>query len=393
MEYSYEHYREIIENVRDIIIEFYPDGIIYYISPQIFEMLGYQPLEIIGHKIQSLIHPTDQRKFLKKIKETLESGETINEDLRIRHRTGNYLVISFRGSLMRGKGKPKFIAVLRDISMRKKMENDLRDAFQKIQLQNEELRKLDKLKDEFYEDVCHELFTPLISIKGFIEFLLNYKKLERGIYQDLQVILRNEIRLENLINNIINYSRLKSGRVVLKKDRFRPSEIIRKILDDLEPIFREENFDFEIILGSDDYLVFDKLQIQRLLTNLIMNAIAFSKDSGKILIESKVEETVWKCSIRDYGIGIKAQDIPNLFSHANQERRADGVVIEGLGFGLASCKKIVESYRGKIWAESEGLEKGATFHFELKLEQDLEQQKLKQDYQCSEPSKTGSPSK
>ncbi|MHA1428754.1 MAG: ATP-binding protein [Candidatus Helarchaeota archaeon] len=365
MEYSYEHYREIIENVRDIIIEFYPDGIIYYISPQIFEMLGYQPLEIMGHKIQSLIHPTDQRKFLKKIKETLESGETINEDLRIRHRTGNYLVISFRGS----------------------------DAFQKIQLQNEELRKLDKLKDEFYEDVCHELFTPLISIKGFIEFLLNYKKLERGIYQDLQVILRNEIRLENLINNIINYSRLKSGRVVLKKDRFRPSEIIRKILDDLEPIFREKNFDFEIILGSDDYLVFDKLQIQRLLTNLIMNAIAFSKDSGKILIESKVEETVWKCSIRDYGIGIKAQDIPNLFSHANQERRADGVVIEGLGFGLASCKKIVESYRGKIWAESEGLEKGATFHFELKLEQDLEQQKLKQDYQCSEPSKTGSPSK
>jgi len=252
------------------------------------------------------------------------------------------------------------VEVTRDITERRNAEEALKRALT-------ELKKLDRLKDEFYADLSHEIRTPLVAIKGFSELLLRSSNLDEIQRHDIEIILRNEDRLERLIHEMLDYSRLKSGKIFFKRDKIRVSKILQELKQELAPLIQEKQLIIEEYLNPDDELILDKHQITKVIRNLLTNAIKFSFPTGKITIKSNIHKGIWAFSVKDNGIGIPKNEIPHIFSRFVRLKNADMLQSTGIGLGLTICKKIIEAYNGKIWVESGGLNKGATSHFQLKL--------------------------
>jgi len=124
---------------------------------------------------------------------------------------------------------------------------------------------------------------------------------------------------------------------------------------------------FEEKFTPDTELVLDKQQSMKVVRNLLSNAIKFSLPWGTIFIKSRIEEGLWTFSIQDQGIGILEKDIPHLFSRFTRLKPAENMNVEGIGIGLAICKKIMDLYHGTIWVESDGLNRGSTFSFQITL--------------------------
>lgn len=231
----------------------------------------------------------------------------------------------------------------------------------------EALEKLNQMKDEFYTDISHEYRTPLTAIKGYSELLLQSNNLNKSQKEDLHAILRNEMRLEQLANEIIEYSRLRSGHVQFQKDKFRVSDICKDIKEEFEVPLNKK----QLVLGaeytSDEEIVLDRVQITRVLKNLLSNAIKFSFPNGKIIIQSILKNNIWRFSIQDFGIGIVKEDIPKMFIRFIKLNQSKEMNRNSIGIGLAICKNIINKYGGRIWVESDGLNKGTTISFEVNL--------------------------
>jgi len=256
---------------------------------------------------------------------------------------------------------------IHEITQQKLMEQKLQSAFQKIKNQNEKLKEIDRIKDEFYADISHEFRTPLVAIKGFAELLLTASNLEETQRDDIKIILRNERRIERLTSEMLEYSRLKSGKVKLQTDHFYISDIINEVEKEFLHKINQKQLIFNKIIQPDVELKLDKYQITKVITNLISNAIKFSFPGGKVTIESRIEEKIWKFSVRDNGIGIAKKDLPKLFSRFVKLQKQKGINEDGIGIGLAISKKIIDVYNGTISVESKGLNRGSTFKIELPL--------------------------
>ena len=223
------------------------------------------------------------------------------------------------------------------------------------------------MKDEFFEDVAHELHTPLVSIKGFVEILKENPDMNESSQEDLEIILRNEERIERLIREMLDYSRLKSGNIQFKKDHFQLSVFLEDIIEELKHLIKGKQLNIEMSLDRDVELVIDKDQIAKVVNNLLVNAIKFSLKGGKILISSSINNELWTLSVRDYGIGISKKDIPKIFTRFTRLKTVNGTRAEGIGLGLAISKKIIDNYGGKVWIESDGLNKGVIAIFQLNI--------------------------
>ena len=191
--------------------------------------------------------------------------------------------------------------------------------------------------------------------------------MNENLRKDVETVLRNELRLETLILGMLDYSRLKSGKVQFEKDQFRVSEILTELKQEQDLPMKKKQLSIEEIFDPDIELVLDKCQIKTAIENLFTNSIKFSFAGGKIIITSSIKNGLWTFSVRDYGIGIPKEEIPKLFTRFYRLKNPEGMRANGLGLGLSICKKIVEFYDGKIWAESEGLNKGTTITFQLDL--------------------------
>ncbi|MBD3229844.1 MAG: PAS domain S-box protein [Candidatus Lokiarchaeota archaeon] len=262
------------------------------------------------------------------------------------------------------------IGMSKDITKLKEAEKEKEKLLKKIKLQNKELKQLDKLKDEFFADAAHEFKTPLISIQGFTELLLKSKNLTQEEISDLETIHRNSVKLEKLIEEILNYSRLQANVIKLKEDTFKISTLIKLIKKDLQLELEKKNLEIKEYYNPDSEVILDKNQIMRILRNLISNAIKFSYPNSKIEIYSSISDNrEWRFEIKDYGVGIKNEDLSNIFSRYGKLKQYNNELNpKGLGLGLTICKKIIEVYKGDIWAESDGLRSGSTFKFRIPLQ-------------------------
>jgi len=363
---SENNYRLITENANDLIAVLNGNFKFEFINNQTFQrLLGYSQKDLLGRSALELLHPADVEIALKLVSEGTAIDEGTGE-LRIQRKNGTYIWVDVRGQRFFNKdGQKKALLITRDITERKRTEEKLQDAFEKIQRQNVELQELNQMREEFYADVSHELRTPLISIKGYTELLLNSTNLKTIQQQDLRTILRNEQRLEHFIDEILEFASLKAGKIRLHKDSFRISEIIDELRADFQFQIHQRRLEIEENFGNNQILLLDRYKITSVVKNLFVNAVKFSHVDGKILIKSSVEDDCWDFSIRDSGIGILKIDLSKLFTRFSKLEQSNRMTLDGVGLGLSICKKIIDFYGGKIWVASEGLNKGATFSFQI----------------------------
>ena len=234
------------------------------------------------------------------------------------------------------------------------------------------LKELNQMKSEFLKRTSHELKTPLVSIKGFSELLLD---LHKDSLNDDSISIVNEIkdgclRLETLINDILKTSELDSGSVELKKEINDLTPLINICVNEVNGIARLRNQVIKLNIQQEMSTFFEKESIHQVFSNLITNAVKYTPKNGEITIESKIKQGYYYISIIDSGIGFTKEEEKDLFSQFGKiERYGKGmdVMIEGSGLGLYISKKIIEMHDGQIWMESEGRNKGSTFTFTLPI--------------------------
>ena len=235
-----------------------------------------------------------------------------------------------------------------------------------IKLQNERLKELDRMKSEFLSTAAHELRTPLTSILGFSEILLKRKLDEERKNRFLKIINEESVGLSALINDLLDLSRIESGKGF--KITKAPIQIKEVILENID-IFKHQTDKHTFKVNLPDDLVkieADKDKINQVMENLISNALKFSPEGGEITVSVKETKDEVKVSVSDAGMGIPEKELLHIFEKFYRASNVSSGAIGGTGLGLGIAKYIVESHGGKISVESE-VGKGSTFSFTLPL--------------------------
>ncbi|MBU3933777.1 MAG: GAF domain-containing sensor histidine kinase [Candidatus Omnitrophica bacterium] len=232
---------------------------------------------------------------------------------------------------------------------------------------NEKLKKIDKLKSEFVSAVSHELRTPLTSIKGYAAILMAGKLgvVPAPVKERLEKINKHSDSLTKLVNDLLDISRIEAGKVGMKLEKLNLKDVLSEVVDITAPQIKEKKIQFTIdIPEKAPACMADKVQLGRVLTNLLGNAIKFTPEKGKISIKAREVEGLLQIDVRDSGIGIGEEELAKIFDEFYREDNAINQKIKGAGLGLSLVKHIVEAHKGKVWVSSK-LGCGATFCFTL----------------------------
>ena len=234
----------------------------------------------------------------------------------------------------------------------------------------DKLKELNRLKSEFFRRASHELKTPLISIKGFSDLILSLHadQLDTIIVSRLEEINDGCERLQNLINNLLKSSRLESTGLKPKLKMEDLSFLIKFCVHELESLVVSRNQSIRLDIPHELFVKIEKEEIHDVLSNLLTNAIKYTPPKGKIEIKTELKDDSVVVSVKDNGIGFTEEQKTKIFHQFGKiERYGQGLDlgIDGTGLGLYISKRIVELHGGKIWMDSEGKNKGASFYFSL----------------------------
>lgn len=239
----------------------------------------------------------------------------------------------------------------------------------------EQLKKTMEAKSQFISMASHELRTPLTSIKEGIRLVLQGKdsQLDDKQKKFLGLAQRNVDRLARLINNVLDFQKLDSGKIDFNIQENDANEVVREIKETTTTLANDKKLSLITELDESLPIVkFDWDKIMQVLMNLVNNAIKFT-DQGSVTITSAKEGNTIRISVQDTGPGIKEEDLPRLFHEFEQLEDVGNRKPGGSGLGLVISQKIIERHNGKIWAESE-YGKGTAFHFVLPVEERREKQ-------------------
>ncbi|MFH1643517.1 MAG: ATP-binding protein [Patescibacteria group bacterium] len=245
---------------------------------------------------------------------------------------------------------------------------------ERLQKAYKDLQKLDKAKSEFISIASHQLRTPLSAIKGYVSMLSEgtYGDLPEKTEKPLNNVYKANERLIKLVNNLLNLSRIESGKIELKFDKYSLEEIIEETIDSLKKPVQKKNLyiKFEKPKKSLPKIFMDKSKMVEILTNLIDNAIKYTTEGGiTITLKSEkikeMESAVIK--ITDTGSGMSQDEISKIFKSFSRGMAGTKLYTEGVGLGLYIAKKFVQMHKGDIKAESKGRNKGSTFTIILPL--------------------------
>jgi PAS domain S-box-containing protein len=355
-----------------------------YLSPQWLGMLGFDVGELPSHfsTWEKLVHPEDLPYMLEKLNAHLQDATIPYQlDYRVKTKGGEYRWIANYGkAVVRDEaGNPlRMTGTHRDISEAKKAEAELRQANEQLAISNHELARATRLKDEFLATVSHELRTPLNAILGISEgmqdqvFGVINEKQRRG----LQTIERSGKHLLELINDILDLSKIEAGQMELHYTQVALNSLCQSSLTFISQQAFQKRIQLEVkIQPCLPDLMLDELRIRQVLINLLNNAVKFTPEGGKVTLQITYEritpqaqttslQNVIRIAIIDTGIGIAAENIKKLFQPFIQIDSALNRQYNGTGLGLALVKRIVEMHGGTVGVSSE-LGVGSCFTVDL----------------------------
>ena len=377
---SEEKYKLLANHSTDIISRHGIDDLTYlYISPSCEPLLGFSPEEMVGKSALEFIHPDDHTAILDAL-EKIKKTEELIVSFRKLKKNGEFLWVESNNRCVHDPVTGEItevVAVSRNITMRKEYEETLRRNQMALEKQNTEYLALneelkhakeraeesDRLKSAFLANMSHEIRTPMNGIVGFAELLKIADGTGDQLPEYVDIINASSKRLLNLIDDLLDISKIEAGSIEIHAERFS----IRDLLRELHVFFKNEatskGLDLQLELGpletQDYFLSTDRLKVFQILTNLIKNALKFT-EVGSVHVSFEQTSDAIKIHVEDTGVGIDATQRDVIFDRFRQGDTRLNRRFEGSGLGLSISKSFAELLGGQVVFESES-GKGSTF--------------------------------
>jgi two-component system sensor histidine kinase/response regulator len=366
---SEKRYRQILATSFDAFVEMDSLGRITDWNVQAERIFGWARAEMIGENLPEKIIPALQRdNYQKEIRQLLAQGQVSGEhrrfEIAVSSRDGGGIPAEITISAMWLDGVHQFAAFVRDLSERKRFEQDLHDAKEAAEVANQ-------AKSTFLATMSHEIRTPMNGILGMTDLVLDTKLTEEQ-REHLGLVKFSAESLLTVINDILDFSKIEAGKLELESIPFELRESLGETMKALG--FRAHQKQLELVFDVrpevPEALLGDPGRIRQILINLVGNAIKFT-ERGEIVVSVDEESGVSNAThlhfaVRDTGVGIAAEKQGKIFEAFAQ---ADGSMARkygGTGLGLTICKRLAELMAGRVWMESQPGQ-GSTFHFVIRV--------------------------
>jgi len=375
---SEEKYRTLVEHAKDGIV-IIQDQRFVYVNPSLVAMSERSREELIGTPFIQHVAEEEVPKLVYYYENRMNGrdSESMYETV-FKTKSGQRIYAEVNAALIPYQGRPADLVIIRNVNERKKAEAEIRKLNETLERRveertrelasaNERLIELDRLKSLFLASMSHELRTPLNSILGFTGLLLMRMSgtLNDEQVKQLTMVQTSATHLLELINEILDISKIESGRVDLTIDSFPIAEVTSETLKAVTPLAKAKGLDLAAEVPENLMLQSDRRRVKQVLMNLLGNAIKFS-DQGGVRVEVGTVGDELAVSVSDRGIGIRPEDIKKLFSPFGQVDMSSTKRYEGTGLGLYLCKKILTLLRGTISVRS-AYGHGSTFTFVLPM--------------------------
>ena len=351
----------LIKNAPDPVFVSDLQGKILQANGAVSELLGFREDEVVEQSLSRFISPAETREFVAALREVVERGVTRNVGLNPQSASGEVIPTTLNASALRDAGGKVIgaIGILRDMRAYEQVVRALEESRQ-------ELQAADQAKDQFLAMVSHELRTPLTAMLGWARMLRGGLLDDVSAARALEVIERNTTLQAQLIDDLLDLSRIVTGKLQLEIGPVDPVEVVRGAIDAVQPAADAKHIVLTVVLHSlAGSIVGDSHRLQQVVWNLLSNAIKFTPEGGRVELALERVGATARISVRDTGPGIRPDLLPHIFEAFRQGENARRV--GGLGLGLAIVRHIVELHHGSVRAESPGVGHGATFIVELPL--------------------------
>ena len=339
-------------------------------SPEHYEIFGADSFDGTLEAYKKFVHPDDLNFVMSLFEYSLSNNAAFQPEFRIIRPDGEIRWVgNFGNAEYDPNGNPvRFLSTVFDITERKNAEFDRLEMLERERNLRREAEYANRSKDEFLAILSHELRTPLNSISGWVHMLLQNDLDAETTRRAVEVIARNVGMQNTLIEDLLDVSRIISGKMRLETEVISFISVIESALDAVRPFARQRQIEIELNLDpTADEIIGDKHRIQQIVGNLLTNAIKFSPENRTITLTLSREGKTAKFAVKDEGIGISRELLPSVFDRFRQADASSKRKYSGLGLGLTIVKHLVELHGGTISAFSEGENRGAEFVVELPL--------------------------
>jgi len=361
-----ERLRATFENAPLGIAETSPEGVLLRVNEGFCRIVGYARHELEGGMFQAITHRDDLARNLDLFRRLL-AGEIPHYEMEKRYvrRDGQVVWAQLFGALVRDRdGTPAYgVSVIQDISERKRAEGEREALLEREQEARRQAEEASRLKDEFLATVSHELRTPLNAIVGWSAVARMHPSEPGMIARALETIERNARAQKQLIEDLLDVSRIITGKLKLEIAAVDVRAVVDAALETVKPAAEAKRLRMAVDVDADvPVIAADFTRLQQVVWNLLANAVKFTPNGGRVEVRVRCTGEEIELCVADSGQGIDPRFLPYVFDRFRQQ---DGSITRrhgGLGLGLAIVRHIAELHGGRASASSAGNGQGALFH-------------------------------
>ncbi|HJS24527.1 MAG TPA: PAS domain S-box protein [Pyrinomonadaceae bacterium] len=356
---SEDRYRDLVDNSHELICTHDLEGRVLSVNPWAARVLGYPQDLLVGINIRDGLLPEYRAEFDEYLRTVITEGSARGV-MKVRAATGETRLWEYYNTLRtEGVEKPIVRGMAHDATERRKALKREKEARLEAEAAN-------RVKDEFLSTLSHELRTPLTAIMGWADLLLHDEVEPEKRQQAVETIFRNANSQCQLINDLLEVSRIITGKLRLEFVACELDSVIEAAAESIRPTAEAKGVRLQVLLEPHVGPVFgDHERLQQVVWNLLSNGVKFTRKGGLVQVTLQRINSHVEIVVKDTGIGIKPDFLPHVF---DRFRQADGSTTRnygGLGLGLAIVRHLVELHGGAAWAESPGDNEGSTFTVRL----------------------------
>ncbi|MEH1947868.1 MAG: PAS domain S-box protein [Nostoc sp.] len=341
-----------------------------YVGPQTVEILGYPLSEWYTDNFWSKnMYPEDREWAIQYCQESSLSLNNYEFEYRMLAADGRVVWLYDIVNVVRDENGPQLLhGFMIDISDRKQAEQEREQLLKREQAARADAETANRMKDEFLATLSHELRTPLNAILGWTQLLRTRKFDQATTGRALETIERNARSLAQLIEDVLDVSRIIRGTLHLSRERVELGSLVEAAIDTVYPAAQAKEISIKCRFDSKlEVVVGDANRLQQVVWNLLSNAVKFTPKGGRVDVQLECIESYVQIRVSDTGAGIAAEFLPHVFERFRQADSSSTRSHGGLGLGLAIVRHLVELHGGTVSVESPGIGQGATFVVSLPM--------------------------